>query len=406
VLTDEEIFCQRCQLVLAECQCDPVSLHSLSVTDIPQSVFGDSGDSGVSPAGSDLTSADLPAVTAVTPSGDRRAKHAKSGDRNGDSPRSLSPGRQPQRRTSWTAAELLKTDFPDPKWAVPGLFPEGLTLLAGAPKVGKSFLCLGLALAVASGGRALGSISVQAGSVLYLALEDTPRRLKRRLQLMLAGDSAPECLTVAIESPTGEAGALKIATWLERDHPLPPRLVIVDVLEAFRGPAAQGASAYSADYKAISQIKTVADMFGVSVIVITHVRKISSDDFISEVSGTLGLSGAADTICSLKRSRGTEQGVLHITGRDVDEESYALTFAPDIGAWQLIGLESEHGLAENRRRILAYLRLHDGSKPAEIAIGTGLNRDLIKQTCNRMASDAQLETDGNGRYFAPPPKEI
>lgn len=301
---------------------------------------------------------------------------------------------------------MLKSEFPDPKWAVPGLFPEGLTVLAGAPKVGKSFLCLGLALAVASGGRALGSIDVQAGSVLYLALEDTPRRLQRRLRLMLAGDPAPEALTVAIESPMGEAGALKIASWLDRDHDLVPRLVIIDVLEAFRGPPAQGQSAYSADYKAISQIKTVADMFGVSVIVITHLRKLSAEDFLSEISGTMGLSGAADTICSLKRSRGTENGALHVTGRDVDEETYALSFAPDIGAWQLIGLESEHGLAENRRKILAYLRLHDGSKPSEIAIGTGLNRDLVKQTCNRMAGDAQLDTDGNGRYFAPPPKEV
>ena len=97
---------------------------------------------------------------------------------------------------------------------------------------------------------------------------------------------------------------------------------------------------------------------------------------------------------------------IDITGRDVDEETYALTFVPDLGAWQLLGLESEHGLAENRRKILTYLRQHDGSKPSEIAIGTRLAHDLVKQTCLRMTSDSQLETDGRGRYFAPPPKEI
>lgn len=297
--------------------------------------------------------------------------------------------------------------FPDPKWAVPGLFPEGLTLFAGAPKVGKSWLALGLAVAVSSGGRALGSIEVQQGAVLYLALEDTPRRLQRRLVQVLAGSAAPAGLTLAVEAPTMNAGGLlRIGKWLEQPHRIPPRLVIIDVFERFRGPVPAGISAYAADYQAISAIKQVADAFGVGIILIHHVRKVNADDFLSEISGTLGLSGAADTICALKRSRGEMDGVLHVTGRDVDEESYALTFAPEIAAWQLIGLESEHGLAENRRRILAYLRLHDGSKPSEIAIGTGLTRDLVKQTCIRMAGDSQLETDGNGRYFAPPPKEI
>jgi len=409
VLTDEDVFCQRCQLVLADCRCgdipDPLSLHSLSVTDIPQSVNGDSGDSGVSPPGEGLASGNLPAVTAVTHQRDRPGRHVKPVTVSGDTSAPIVTGHNGQRCISWTAADLLAEDFPDPRWAVPGLFPEGLTLLAGAPKVGKSWLCLGLALAVASGGRALGSIPVERGAALYLALEDTPRRLQRRLRHMLAGDPAPEGLTLAVESPTGQAGMIKIAEWIERPHQARPRLVIIDVLERLRGMPPPGQSAYSADYRAISEIKEVADAYGVSIIVITHVRKVTADDFLSEISGTLGLSGAADTICALKRSRGEMDGVLHVTGRDVDEESYALAFAAELGAWQLIGLESEHGLAENRRKILAFLRLHDGSKPAEIAIGTQLSRDLVKQTCIRMAKDNQLDTDNNGRYFVPPPAE-
>jgi hypothetical protein len=306
---------------------------------------------------------------------------------------------------SWTAAQLLAEEFPDPKWAVPGLFPEGLTLLAGAPKVGKSWLCLGLALAVATGGRALGTIDVEPGAALYLALEDTPRRLQRRLRHVLANAEPPDTLTVAVECPPGEAGMLKVASWIEAPHKVPPRLVIIDVLERMRGEARPGQTQYGADYKAIALIKQIADIYGVSIIVITHVRKITADDFLSEISGTLGLSGAADTICALKRSRGEMDGVLHVTGRDVDEESYALQFAAELGAWQLIGLESEHGMAESRRKILSYLRLHDGSKPSEIALGTQLTRDLVRQTCRRMATDNQLDTDNAGRYYLPPTPE-
>lgn len=360
----------------------------------------------MSPLGSPPASDNLPAVTAGTHPAALRSGRHRAGTTAGDSREAIVPGANGQRRISWTAADLLAEEFPDPKWAVPGIFPEGLTLLAGGPKIGKSWLCLGLALAVAAGGRALGSIDVQPGSVLYLALEDTPRRLQRRLRHMLAGSPAPDTLTLAVEAPPGEAGLLKVADWIERPgHPEPPRLIVIDVLERIRGQVPPGMSAYQADYRAISAIKTVADVYGVSVIVVHHVRKISSDDFLSEISGTLGLSGAADTICLLKRSRGEMDGVLHVTGRDVDEESYALQFAAELGAWQLIGLESEHGLAENRRKILSFLRLHDGSKPSEIAIGTQLTRDLVKHTCARMAKDSQLDTDNTGRYYIPPTAE-
>jgi RecA-family ATPase len=84
-------------------------------------------------------------------------------------------------RTSWTAAEIMRMEFPPPKWAVPGLLAEGVTLFAGPPKVGKSWLSLGLGLAIAAGGKALDSIPTDPGPVLYLALEDTPRRLKSRM---------------------------------------------------------------------------------------------------------------------------------------------------------------------------------------------------------------------------------
>ena len=63
-----------------------------------------------------------------------------------------------KRRTSWYR-DLLGADLPEPRFAVDGLLPEGLTFMAGAPKLGKWWLCLGLAIAVASGGRALGNIA-------------------------------------------------------------------------------------------------------------------------------------------------------------------------------------------------------------------------------------------------------
>lgn len=101
------------------------------------------------------------------------------------------PPKRERPRTAWTADQLMAANFPEPKWAVPGILAEGVSLLAGPPKVGKSWLSLGLALAVAAGGQAFDSVPVQGGPVLYLALEDTPRRLQTRMGKLLGGRRHP-----------------------------------------------------------------------------------------------------------------------------------------------------------------------------------------------------------------------
>src|SRR5258708_19570344 len=75
---------------------------------------------------------------------------------------------------------LLQKELPPVKWAIPGILPEGLTLLCGKPKMGKSWLVLGFALGIACGGYVLGKVNVEQGYVLYLSLEDNERRLQRR----------------------------------------------------------------------------------------------------------------------------------------------------------------------------------------------------------------------------------
>ena len=102
---------------------------------------------------------------------------------------------RPEWRTTWTAAELLTVEFPPARFAVPGLIAEGANLLVGSPKLGKSWLALNLGVAIACGGCALGRVPVVAGDVLYLALEDSGRRLQSRLRQILCDDPAPERLT-------------------------------------------------------------------------------------------------------------------------------------------------------------------------------------------------------------------
>lgn len=302
-------------------------------------------------------------------------------------------------QTYWTAAELVTADFPDPRWAVPGLLAEGVNLLAGAPKVGKSWAALNIAVAVASGGRALGKIDVTSGDVLYLALEDTPRRLAERLRKVLGPDPAPRGLAFATASPSlPDGGAAKIGDWLT-EHPC-ARLVIVDVFARIRGRSSDNASAYDLDYAAMSALKQIADRHRIALLVVHHTRKAASEDFLHEVSGTNGLAGAADAVLVLKRMRGSADAELHVTGRDVDEHSYALSFDADLGAWRMLaGPAGDYALGDTRQRILRHLRSVGAATPKEITEALGLNHNTAKVNCKRMTDDGQIDTDGNGHYF-------
>ncbi|MGI5348795.1 AAA family ATPase [Streptomyces sp. CA-250714] len=305
-------------------------------------------------------------------------------------------------RTAWTADELMAAEFPEPRWAVPGILSEGVNLLAGPPKVGKSWLSLGLGLSVASGGMAMDTVPVEGGPVLYLALEDTPRRLQSRMGKLLGGQPAPSALTLATTCPPlPQGGNEAICQWLDRNPEA--RMVVIDVFAKMRGPSNPGASAYDADYAAVGHAKRIADHYGIAVVLVHHVRKAGSDDFLTEVSGTNGLAGAADATLVLKRARGQADGVLHVTGRDVDEAEYALQFHAAAGAWQMLeGPATDHTVGDTRAAILRHVRRNPGSRPKDIAPSLpDTSEDTIRRTCSRMVTDGQLTKDSSGRYYPP-----
>ncbi|GAA1308191.1 AAA family ATPase [Saccharothrix xinjiangensis] len=303
---------------------------------------------------------------------------------------------------AWTADKLMAADFPDPKWAVPGVLCEGVTLLAGPPKVGKSWMSLGLGLSIASGKPAFGSIDTgPAAPVLYLALEDTARRLKTRMGKMLGDQAAPHLLTLATQCPPlPQGGDRAIAGWL-RGNPA-ARLVVIDVFAKVRGAEPGNVQQYDADYAAVGRAKRVADHFGVAVVLVHHVRKAVHEDFLATVSGTNGIAGAADAVLVLERGRNNADGVLHITGRDVEEADHALSFNPDNGAWTMLdGPAIDHTVSDTRAAILRHLRENSGSTPAEIAAAIGVDAGNVRRTCARMHEAGQLTKDATSRYYAP-----
>lgn len=306
----------------------------------------------------------------------------------------------PERRTRWTDDDLLREEFPAPKWAVPGLLCEGLNLLAGAPKLGKSWLSLGIAAAIANGDPALGGVDVERGPVLYCALEDTGRRLqRRRRQMLAAGGRAAPLLTLETACPTmPNGGDALIVEWIETNPGA--RLIIIDTFEKMRGRNPQGVSAYSADYAAAGRFKTIADNHGVPILLIHHVRKQAAEDWQDLVSGTNGLTGAMDATLVLERSRGQADGVLHVTGRDVVENDYAMSF--DGTFWtKLDGPASDYEVSETRADLLRLVREYPGSKPGQLAEALSLNPATVRKTLARMADKGQVRVAPGGAYYPP-----
>jgi hypothetical protein len=311
---------------------------------------------------------------------------------------------QPLRqRTYWTAVDLLAADLPPLVFAVDGIVPEGAALLVGSPKVGKSWCALGIAHAVASGGRALGTVPVDPGDVLYLALEDGPRRLRDRLRSILGDEPAPDRLAFLTEAPkvNDEGGGLVDLLDRWADDVDTPRLVVVDVLAKVKPPADGRANAYQADYAALEPLQQWATRRRVAVLIVHHTRKQRDDDPLATVSGTHGLAGAADAVLVLTRSRTAADAVLAITGRDLTERELALTFDAELGTWRVQGDAARYATTPERRAVLDLLDQHGSLTPKRLADLTDVNHDNAKQLLRRMAKAGEVDTDGSGTYLPP-----
>ncbi len=300
------------------------------------------------------------------------------------------------------AASLKDMKFAPIRYVIPGYIAEGCSLLAGAPKLGKSWMVLDMAIAKAIGGRCLGSVETpEAEDVLYLALEDNFRRLQSRMdRLMLVGTPWPERLTFATTWPRANEGGIdKIREWARGQDK--PRLVVIDVLTAFRPPVSPKDNAYTADYNAVKVMTELAGELGVAIVIVHHTRKSRDQvDPFDRVSGTLGLSGAADTALILDRDG---QGVtLYGRGRDIPEIETAMQFNKDACRWSVMGRASEVHVSDERKVILDTLKVSDEPMSAiTLADATRMSRPNVKQLLFQMAIKGLVLKQGRGLYVHP-----
>lgn len=293
----------------------------------------------------------------------------------------------------WTGTELAAAEFPDPVWVVPGVIPEGTTLLAGRPKLGKSWLALQLAQAKAMGGYTLGE-TVEPGKVLYCALEDNARRIKDRMTGQHWPAAACAAVTFILETSIDDLEAL-----LEAEH---FDFAVIDTFSKLV--MASGLDQNSGDdmTTAWGRLHGLSIRTGTSILVLEHHRKAWTGDPVQDIAGSTAKAAVVDCVAGLYRERGQSKATLSVTGRDVEEREIELYFKPGDLMWYPVeefrgGIEYKHD-----EGILQVLEAGPNSLSGIARALGGVSKSVLSKALARMATTGKLHFRTDQLWELPP----
>ena len=296
---------------------------------------------------------------------------------------------------------LMEMSFPDPPWVVPTLLPVGLTLLAGKPKVGKSWLALQLVAAVGTGGCFLG-YRVPRGKCLYLALEDSLRRLQTRMKLQdWPADADVDFMVAAGASQMlplnkGNNAAALARLIAERGY----KLIVIDTLSR----ALSGDQNDAHDMTmALSPLQETAHTQGCAIVLVDHFNKGAAyagdsemaPDPVLSILGSTAKGAIADTLWGLSRQRGRVGAVLSIVGRDVEEQQLALKQDAITRCWQCEGNADAVRVSDARRLVWEAVRELGQTTCTELAEILGRNKGTVLRDLVELTNNGLLFREGN-----------
>ncbi len=228
--------------------------------------------------------------------------------------------------------QLLDMDINPPEFIVSEIMPIGLHILAGSPKIGKSWLVLWLCDQIAKGEK-VWEYDTQKSGVLYLALEDTYNRLHHRLTSIT--EESSDYINLAIESYSLEQGLLsQLKEYMYDNNNI--KLIVIDTFQQIRN--ADDRANYANDYYELTALKKLADEHHIAILLVHHLRKMTDSDPVNMISGSTGVSGAVDNIYILaKEKRINNKAVLTITGRDIPDKAFNLEFDRECNIWRFVG---------------------------------------------------------------------
>lgn len=303
--------------------------------------------------------------------------------------------RDDSRKTSWTLGQLLIQKFPALRFIADKLVTEGLALVVASPKTGKSFWLLDLALSVIQGVPAFGSIPTTPGEVLYLNLEGGGgRSLQSRVKVLVdSGELTPKHeLHFETEWDTMADGGIEaLDDWLT-GHPA-CTLVVIDTLAAFKGaPTTRNQDQFAADYAPAKLLSDLAHKHRCAIAIAHHDRKAESTDFVDSISGTKGLTAAADVLIILRRNRNKPEGKMLLVAREMEGNEWDVVF--EEGRWRIVSAaELIERSDSTSSRVLKALG-HDEMTAKEIRDVLGdVELGTVKTTLSRLKDRGQVAHD-------------
>lgn len=247
-----------------------------------------------------------------------------------------------------SAWDLSQEKLEPPAFTVNSLLPVGLTVFAAAPKTGKSWLCLALADAIATGDKFMG-FDVQQGACLYAALEDSKFRVVDRLRKI--GSDMPKSLQIVNGGAKrlDDGLLLQLESWIDRTPDA--KLIVIDTLARVRPSTASGLDAYQQDTLTIAPLQALALNRGISILIVTHYSKTkqfaADADPFDRITGSNGLFGVADAAWLIYGKRGNEELTFRTTGRDALDNEFKIAFDKESCKWSLLG--TSEALEEQRK---------------------------------------------------------
>lgn len=237
-----------------------------------------------------------------------------------------------------TFDQLMDSVFQGKPAVIENFLYPGVYLLAGAPKIGKSFLVAQIAYHVSAGKELWGYI-VHPGTVLYLALEDDERRLQNRMFRMFDVEGTSDLYFATHAKMIGRGLDEQLEGFIGEHRDT--RLIIIDTLQKVRE-TVKDAYSYANDYEVIGRLKTFAGKYGICVLLVHHTRKQPAGDSFEMISGTTGLLGCADgALLMQKEKRTSYTATLDVVGRDQPDQRLYLIKDPEHLSWELDHTENE-----------------------------------------------------------------
>ena len=277
--------------------------------------------------------------------------------------------------------ELYQTPYKSRPPIIDGLLYGGAYILAGAPKIGKSFLVAQIAYHISTGKR-LWEYEVHQGTVLYLALEDDYQRIQSRMFMMYGVEDSSNLYFATAANKIGN-GLDEQLEFFINEHP-DTKLIIIDTMQKIREVGGEAYS-YASDYEIIGRLKQFADKHCICVLIVHHTRKQPAGDTFEMISGTTGLLGCADgSLLMQKKKRTALEATIDVVGRDQQDQILYLSKDPNTQIWNLDRTETELHREPPDPVLEAVARLITSEQPE----WTGSPSELAEVLNTEMAANA------------------